>query len=252
MPSLQNKTFILCHGAWHGGWCWQAVAPALRALGAEVHTPTMTGMGERAHLRAACTGLKTYIDDVATLITHHDLSDIILVGHSFAGMCITAIADLYPDRIAHLVYLDAVLPRDGESLITQNITNPPDVNAAVQADLSRRSGEWLPPPPLERLGLDHASDAVRALEQARMTDHPVSSLIDVVRFVNGGPRAPATFIVCDNPPMAGTSFAAHHARVAAGDYGPRWTARRIATSHMCMLTAPDETTALLAEAALRN
>lgn len=250
LSDLAGATFVLCHGAWHGGWCWRETAAALRARGADVHTPTMTGMGERRHLRHACKGLSTYVEDVCELIAHEDLTDIILVGHSFGGMCITGVADRMPDRIRRLVYLDACVPEDGQSLVTQSIANPPEVNEAILAQLSAIADQWLPVPALAAIGADMAPEALREREARMMTEHPVSSLIEPLCFANGGPSAPATFIVCDEPPMPNTSFVAHYERVVAGAYGPRWTARRIATGHMCMITAPEETVALLAEAAL--
>jgi pimeloyl-ACP methyl ester carboxylesterase len=250
MSDLSGQTFVLCHGAWHGGWCWREVAAQLRAMGAEVHTPTMTGMGDRKHLRDAYQGLSTYVDDVAILIEHEGLTGIILVGHSFGGMCISAVADRMPDRIKHLVYLDAAVPQDGQSLITQSVANPPEVNAAVEEQLLAMNDQWLPPPELEILGVADAAHWVKARELACMTDHPVSSLTESITYVNGGPSAPSTYVVCDNPPMPNTSFVAHYQKVLAGDYGPQWKARRIDTGHMCMLTAIDETVVVLAEAAL--
>ncbi len=252
MSDLSGQVFVLCHGAWHGGWCWRETAAALRAKGAEVHTPTMTGMGERKHLRDACTGLSTYIDDVCTLIEHEGLSGITLVGHSFGGMCITGVADRLQDQIKRLVYLDACLPQDGQSLVSQGIANSSERNAKLQASWEAKRNDWAPPPTLDVIGVDCAPDWVQTRELACMTDHPISSFIEPVHFVNGGPKAPCTYIICDNPPMPGTSFVAHYEKVVAGDYGDHWTARRIDTGHMCMFTALDETVNLLIEAALSD
>lgn len=250
MTDLAGKTFVLVHGAWHGGWCWRDIAAALRGRGAEVFTPTMTGMGERRHLRDAFRGLSTFVDDVCGVIEHEQLKDVVLVGHSFGGMCITGVGDRLPERIRRLVYLDACVPLDGQSLVTQSIANPPEVNDAVLAQLVAMADQWLPVPTLETIGVDTAPDHYRQMELTMMTEHPVSSLIEPLRFVNGGPTAPCTYIVCDNPPMPNTSFVAHYERVVAGEYGPHWTARRIDTGHMCMFTAPEETVRLIAEAAL--
>jgi hypothetical protein len=142
------------------------------------------------------------------------------------------------------------VPLDGQSLVTQSIANPPEVNDAVLAQLVAMADQWLPVPSLETIGVDTAPDHYRQMELTMMTEHPVSSLIEPLRFVNGGPTAPCTYIVCDNPPMPNTSFVAHYERVVAGEYGPHWTARRIDTGHMCMFTAPEETVRLIAEAAL--
>jgi pimeloyl-ACP methyl ester carboxylesterase len=250
MSDLADQTFVLCHGAWHGGWCWDGIAAALRARGAEVHTPTMTGLGERKHLRDECKGLSTYIDDVMEVIEANALSDIILVGHSFGGMAITGVADRMPDRVRRLVYLDACVPQDGQSLITQSVANAPEDNDVQQQMREGMTDQWVRPPRLEILGLENASEEIKALELANMTDHPMSSMVEKLHFINGGPKAPCTFVVCDNPPMPNTSFAAHYEKIVAGDYGPHWTHRRIDTGHMCMHTAPEETVAVLAEAAL--
>jgi pimeloyl-ACP methyl ester carboxylesterase len=247
---LTGATFVLCHGAWHGGWCWDGIAAALRSRGAVVHTPTMTGLGERKHLRDKCKGLSTYIDDVMEVIRASALSDVILVGHSFGGMAITGVADRMPDRIKRLVYLDACVPQNGQSLIMQSIANAPEDNAVQQQMREGMSDIWVKPPRLDILGLENATDEVKALELANMTDHPMSSFVERLHFINGGPTAPCTFVVCDNPPMLNTSFVAHYRKIVAGDYGPHWTSRRINTGHMCMLTAPEETVAILVEAAL--
>jgi pimeloyl-ACP methyl ester carboxylesterase len=250
MSDLAGQTFVLCHGAWHGGWCWDGIAAALRARGAEVHAPTMTGLGERKHLRDQCKGLSTYIDDVMEGIEANALSDIILVGHSFGGMAITGVADRMPDRVRRLVYLDACVPQDGQSLITQSVANAPEDNDVQQQMREGMTDQWVKPPRLEILGLENASEEIKALELTNMTDHPMSSMVEKLHFINGGPKAPCTFVICDNPPMPNTSFAAHYEKIVAGDYGPHWTHRRIDTGHMCMLTAPEETVAVLVEAAL--
>src|SRR5207253_6592078 len=108
-------TFVLVHGGWHGGWCWRKLTPLLRAAGHEVYTPTLTGLGERAHLLGPGITLETHAQDVLGVLTHEELTDVILVGHSMAGAVIMVVADRAPAPLAHLVYLDASLPRDGES-----------------------------------------------------------------------------------------------------------------------------------------
>jgi pimeloyl-ACP methyl ester carboxylesterase len=109
-------TYVLVHGAAHGGWCYGPVARRLRAAGHEVHAPTLTGVGERHHLVRADTDLDTHVTDIVNVLTYEDLHDVVLVGHSYGGMVVTGVADRALERIAHLVYLDAAQPRDGESL----------------------------------------------------------------------------------------------------------------------------------------
>jgi pimeloyl-ACP methyl ester carboxylesterase len=109
-------TFVLVHGGWHGGWCWQKVIPFLAAAGHEVYAPTLTGLAERAAELSPAIGLDTHIQDVVGLLQEKNLQGVILVGHSYGGMVITGVVDQVPERIAHLVYLDTFVPRDGESM----------------------------------------------------------------------------------------------------------------------------------------
>jgi pimeloyl-ACP methyl ester carboxylesterase len=109
-------TYVLVHGGGHGGWCYQRVARLLRAEGHEVHTPTLTGLGERAHLLDDRVDLERHVTDVAAVLRFEDLRDVILVGHSYGGMVITGAADREPDRVGRLVYLDAATPVNGQSL----------------------------------------------------------------------------------------------------------------------------------------
>jgi pimeloyl-ACP methyl ester carboxylesterase len=109
-------TFVLVHGGGHGGWCYNRITPLLRAAGHEVSTPTLTGLGERKHLVRPDIDLDTHITDVVHVLEYEDLTDVILLGHSYGGMVITGVADRAGSRIAHLVYLDAAHPRNGQSL----------------------------------------------------------------------------------------------------------------------------------------
>src|SRR6266550_3724430 len=106
--------FVLVHGSFHGGWCWQRVVPVLRAAGHGVYTPTLTGLGERVHLASPDVGLSTHIEDIVNFILWENLHDIVLVGHSYGGMVVTGVADRIPGRIKHLVYVDALLAENGE------------------------------------------------------------------------------------------------------------------------------------------
>ena len=110
-------TFLLIHGAWHGGWCWRDVASRLRKAGHEVHAPSLTGLGERKHLAGGRIDLDTHIQDVVGLIEMEDLRDVVLVGHSYGGMVITGAADRMPASIARLVYLDAFVPENVKCLL---------------------------------------------------------------------------------------------------------------------------------------
>src|SRR6478735_761408 len=135
-PQIRRRppvsTFVLVHGGGHGGWCWQKVAPTLRAAGHDVYTPTLTGLGERAHLLGPHVDLDLHITDVVEVMRFEDLREVILVGHSYGGMVITGVADRAGERIGELVYLDAAHPVGGESLA--------DV-AGEMMQLARSAGE---------------------------------------------------------------------------------------------------------------
>jgi pimeloyl-ACP methyl ester carboxylesterase len=109
-------TFVLVHGAWHGGWCYKRVARLLRQAGHEVYTPTLTGLGERAHLMNRTIDLDTHVQDIVGVIRCEELSDVVLCGHSYGGMVITGVADQLAEKTRSLVYLDAFVPENGKSL----------------------------------------------------------------------------------------------------------------------------------------
>jgi pimeloyl-ACP methyl ester carboxylesterase len=137
-------TFLFVPGAWLGGWCWRNVAASLRASGHTVLCPTLTGLGERAHLLSPEIDLETHVSDIVGLFHYRDLSGVILVGHSYGGTVITAVAERMPERIARLVYLDASVPRDGES--NNDVIGP--TMAAQLRSLAVSGGDgWKVPPP---------------------------------------------------------------------------------------------------------
>lgn len=111
----QPRTFLLVHGAWSGGWDYAQVETILRANNDKVYRPTLTGLGERVHLASPDINLTTFISDIVNVIKFEDLHDVILVGHSFGGMVISGVAEQLPERISHLIYLDAMVPDDGQS-----------------------------------------------------------------------------------------------------------------------------------------
>jgi pimeloyl-ACP methyl ester carboxylesterase len=114
---MKPATYVLVHGGGHGGWCYQPLARILRARGQEVYAPTLTGLGERAHLLSAAIDLDLHIEDIVQVLAYEDLGNVILVGHSYGGMVITGAADKAADRVGKLVFLDAATPRNGQSLV---------------------------------------------------------------------------------------------------------------------------------------
>src|SRR5713226_3251144 len=129
-------TFVLVHGAWHGGWCWKKLAPLLRAAGHEVYTPTLTGLGERAHLLSRSVNVDTHAQDVLGVLACEDLREVTLVGHSYAGLLLPVIANAAADRLRQLVYLDAAVAASGLALFGRY----PETRAQV-AEAVRTAGE---------------------------------------------------------------------------------------------------------------
>lgn len=120
--SSTKPTYVIVHGAWGGGWSFKKVDSLLTAAGSKVYRPTLTGQGERVHLATPEIGLSTHIQDVVNTILFEDLRNVILVGHSYGGMVVTGVADSIPERITKLIYLDAFVPEDGESVFAQGKT----------------------------------------------------------------------------------------------------------------------------------
>ena len=177
MNSNKPATFVLIHGAWHGGWCWKKVRPLLQSAGHIVHTPTLTGLGERAHLNRPEVDLDTHIEDVIQVLEYEDLRDVILVGHSYAGMVITGVAAKAPERLAQVVYLDAFLPEDGKCL------NDYSIGAGGYAENVRQNGDgWRLPfagtLTLQMLGITDPEDV--AWMGPRMVDQPYRTFTQAV------------------------------------------------------------------------
>jgi pimeloyl-ACP methyl ester carboxylesterase len=224
-------TFVLVHGAWHGGWCWKKVAPLLRAVGHDVYTPTLTGLGERVHLASPDICLTTHIQDVVNVLAYEDLREVILVGHSYGGMVITGVADHLPERLAHLVYLDAFVPRDGECLLD---LFPETARKDTLARARREGDGWRSPPQHEEQPFGVTAPADCAWVSGKLTPHPVKSWTEPVRRANPVALAlPRTFIEC-----TATGWFRSFAERARSEAG--WTYRELPTGHDAMVTMPQE------------
>ena len=188
--------FVLVHGAWHGGWCWQRVTAALQAQGHRVHAVTLTGLGERAHLLSPAITLDTHIDDVISAIEVEELHDVILAVHSYAGMIGTAVADRLSKHLKHLVYVDAVIPKPGESWSsTQSAAVQQQRLSAAQAS-TRFS---FPPPDPEVFGLNGED---HAWVKRRQTPHPGNTYQAPLDFdIKRVAAIPRTFINCTQPAL---------------------------------------------------
>src|SRR5471030_3528606 len=147
----EGTTYVLVHGAWHGGWCWNAVARILRAQGHQVFTPTLSGLGERAHLLSKAVDLSVFIQDVVNVLEYEDLTDVVLVGHSFGGLPITGAADRVPELIRQLVFLDAVVLEHGQTAFSRLA---PEIVAQRIAQSNENSGGLsIPVPPASAFGV---------------------------------------------------------------------------------------------------
>jgi pimeloyl-ACP methyl ester carboxylesterase len=138
-------TFVIVHGGWDGGWARQQVADGLRSAGHGAFIPTLTGSGERMHLARRDVDLRTHIQDIVNLLNDEELSDVVLVGSCFGGMVITGVADWVPERLARLVYLDAFVPHDGESLA--DLLSPSLLDTYVTRARAMGDGWRVPPDP---------------------------------------------------------------------------------------------------------
>lgn len=235
------STYLLVHGAWHSGECWQRVVPLLTSAGHRVLTPSLTGYGDKARLLGPEVGLDTHVDDIVRLIMDEDLTDVILVGHSYAGLVISSVANQVPDRIAHLVYLDAMVPEDGESAV--------DVQPITQAliDLTEKSGGWrvppLPeqPPPFGLFGVTDPADV--AWLRTMLSDQPVRCLQQPAHLDNPATNAiPRTHIHCVGAKPEGITRRPVPPTQPNGTPAQIWT---LPTGHDCMITMPTDLTNLL-------
>jgi pimeloyl-ACP methyl ester carboxylesterase len=189
--------FVLVHGAWHGGWCWQRVIATLCAAGHRAHAVTLTGLGERAHLLSPTITLETHIADVAAAIEMEEMHDVVLAVHSYAGMIGTAIADRMGDRLRHLVYVDAVVPKPGESWSSTHARTTREARlAAAQASPDHA----FPAPDPAVFGL---ADDDCAWVQRRQTPHPGHTYEAPLHFdAKRVSAVPRTFVNCTQPALA--------------------------------------------------
>ncbi|CAH1665814.1 alpha/beta hydrolase [Chelatococcus asaccharovorans] len=236
-----GRTFVLVHGAWHGGWCWQRVADRLTQAGHRVFTPTQTGLGERRHLMSRAITLDTFTLDVANLIEMEDLGDVVLVGHSFGGCALSGVADRMPERIRRLVYLDAMIVEPGRKPF--DALPAEGVAARIKAAEESSGGLSLPAPAAAAFGVTDAADA--AWLERHLTPQPLSTYLSPLN-VNGpiGNGLAATYIGCVAPAYAALNSSRDWARNRKGfDY------EELAACHDAMVSAPDALTARLLDIA---
>jgi pimeloyl-ACP methyl ester carboxylesterase len=227
-----GRTFLVCHGAWSAGWAWKKMHPLMLAAGHRLVTPSYTGLGERAHLANPAIDLETHIADILNVIKYEDLRDIVLVGHSYGGMVATGVADRARDRIAQLIYLDAFVPKGGQSLFDLNEPGRAHMRALAQAG----DGWRAPPNPTP-------PDTPLADQQwltERRVDMPIKCFETRLKL-SGEPSMPRSYIYATRVTPADTF--GPFARRARSE--PGWRYHEIDASHSPNVTAPDALMALL-------
>jgi pimeloyl-ACP methyl ester carboxylesterase len=234
-----QKTFVLVHGAWHGGWCWRSVVDLLQTRGHKVFAPTLTGLGERSHLLDAKVDLTMHVTDIVNLIKWERLNDIVLVGHSYGGMVITGVAERTGSTISSIVYLDAFVPENGQSVLDLVAGTP--VADAIRATAEK--GEiGAPAPPAEFF---HVNEKDRAWVDAMCTPQPVASVIE--RITETGLRnriLRKTYIraIHDREPFFDAFLAKY--RSTSG-----WRTYEVPSGHDVMIDLPERLTEILLEMA---
>ncbi len=242
-------TFVIVHGGWGGGWEWTEVARALRRAGHEVLTPTLTGMGERAHLaRDQPVGLATHIEDVVAVLRLEDLEDVVLCGHSYGGMPVTGAADRCADRISLVVYIDALVPRDGQSALDLLPASFGDLVRAAVAEHGERSRLPIPSSLLPPENLIAHEEWTRYV--GRLQDHPVATFIEPVHLTSEVDRLPRAFLRCTSDDLGAGLGGDPIAPLAARAQAEGWLYRELAAPHDPQLIDPAGTANLLHELVL--
>jgi pimeloyl-ACP methyl ester carboxylesterase len=220
--STKAATFVLVHGAWHGGWCWQRVNERLTTLGHRVFAPTLTGLCERSHLNSPSVDLSTQISDVVNEIRWKDLENIVLVGHSYGGMVISGVAEQVASKIASIVYLDAFVPADGQSLVDQGG--------------KAEAGPFTAPIPAARFAVNEAD---RAWVDSKMTPQSTACFTEKIKLTGAYQRiARKAFIGAKNF----KGFATTLEKIRSD---PSWKTWVVDCGHDIMIDKPDELTSIL-------
>ena len=237
-------TFVLIHGAWHGGWCWWKTAPPLREAGHLVLAPSLTGLGDREHLARlmppAVLNLDLHIQDIVRLLESHDIDNAILVGHAYAGMVITGVAELAAERIGTLVYVNGVAPNDGEAMVDQlEAVRGPEFVARIRGYIA--DGQPFMPAPstadeiAERWSVTDPDD--QAFVLPRLSPQPTLSFAQPVRTAGSAASGVRReFILCSE-----SGFEPVAKRAAAAG----WGVHHIDTGHDPMITTPGELVRIL-------
>jgi pimeloyl-ACP methyl ester carboxylesterase len=230
-------SYVLVHGAWSGAHGFRLVRPLLRAAGHEVFTPSLTGIGERAHLTSPQVGLTTHVQDVVHAVLYEDLTDVVLLGFSYGGMVVSGAVEHLEERVRELVYLDAFVPSDGDSVA--------DLSGLGAAGPLELGAPWLvPPAPRE-----YDDPAEAAFANPRRTPQPRACFTEPVRLRRPLEELPVgrTYVKATADPPDTAVSRAFWAAADRARTSPAWRYREIATSHMVASNRPRELADLLLE-----
>jgi pimeloyl-ACP methyl ester carboxylesterase len=235
-------TFVIVHGAFGGGWEWQEVACRLRERGHSVYRPSLTGYGERVHLATPETSLETHIQDIVNLITYEDLERVVLTGQSYGGMVISGVAGRVAERVAHLVYLNALVPEDGQSVFD---LTPPAFRARFENSAREHGDGWrIPVPPFE-------DDPLFAqFARGRYVPNPLRPFREPIQLGAIPDELPRTYIWCtqDQTGLTGVSdLMRPFAERARND--PHWRFHQLTSIPDAHVQIPEQVAQLFNEAA---
>jgi len=234
---MTEPAFVLVHGAWVGGWNWRTVVQRLRTQNHEVFAPSLTGLGDRAHLMARSVDLSTHIADILGVIRSHELENVVLAGHSYGGMVISGVAAQVAEKIKALVYLDAFLPEDGQSAL--DLVSP-ERRAQVETAAAEHGDGWrIPPIPASVWGIEDPGQA--AWLDRHSVDQPLAAMAEPVALTGDETRVGKRIYVRASgyDPSPFKQFAD---RVEDDD---AWTLRSVDSHHFLNVARPDEVVAIL-------
>jgi pimeloyl-ACP methyl ester carboxylesterase len=234
-------TFVIVHGAFSGAHAWRWLRPLLREAGHDVFTPSLTGLGERAHLATPEIDLVTHVQDVAAVLHYEDLREVVLVGHSYGGMVITGVAARTADRIRQLVYLDAEVPLDGECEFD---LMPSDERMAYEEAARSRGDGWRIPPPFSE-SFPPGTDPIVVWAVSRMVPQPITTFTQRLPTRAPGTSPARSYVFCTEG-KEGQPTPPYVERIVAD---PAWRFVRLRANHVAHVTAPSELSAALIDLA---
>jgi pimeloyl-ACP methyl ester carboxylesterase len=233
-----QKTFVLVHGAWHGGWCWRRVADRLEKQGHKVFTPTLTGLGERSHLMSPSIDLDTHVNDVVNVVKWEDLKGVCLVAHSYGGWPVSGALEKILDRVSSIVFLDAFVPEDGQKGFdfASDFSRKGTLEAQQKGEISR------PAPPASAF---HVNEQDRAWVDSKTTPQPLALAFSTIQLTGAREKvAKKTYIRAPVYPQP--AFDKYYAAKKADS---SWRTYEVPCGHDVMVDMPDRLVEILLESA---